>query len=130
MEKLTQANEDYLEAIVMLAGKDRLPVRSVDLANRLGVSKPSVNKAVALLKEEGFIEQQPYGDIYLTDAGAAYGDSVLERHNTLTRFFSEVLGVEPDIAEDEACCIEHVISEDTFQRWTEHIRALLDGAAE
>jgi Mn-dependent DtxR family transcriptional regulator len=125
MAKLTQANEDYLEAIVMLAGEDRSPVRSVDIANRLDVSKPSVNKAVALLREEGFIEQQPYGDIYLTDAGAKYGEAVLERHNTLMRFFVEVLGVEPDVAEDEACCIEHVISEDTFQRWTEHIRASL-----
>ncbi len=125
MAKLTQANEDYLEAIVMLAGEDRLPVRSVDIANRLDVSKPSVNKAVALLREEGFIEQQPYGDIYLTDEGAKYGEAVLERHNTLMRFFVEVLGVEPDVAEDEACCIEHVISEDTFQRWTEHIRASL-----
>ena len=73
MAKLTQANEDYLEAIVMLAGEDRSPVRSVDIANRLDVSKPSVNKAVALLREEGFIEQQPYGDVYLTDAGAKYG---------------------------------------------------------
>jgi Mn-dependent DtxR family transcriptional regulator len=125
MAKLTQANEDYLEAIVMLAGEDRSPVRSVDIANRLDVSKPSVNKAVALLREEGFIEQQPYGDVYLTDAGAKYGEAVLERHNTLMRFFVEVLGVEPDVAEDEACCIEHVISEDTFQRWTEHIRASL-----
>ena len=126
MAKLTQANEDYLEAIVMLAGEDRSPVRSVDIANRLDVSKPSVNKAVALLREEGFIEQQPYGDVYLTDAGAKYGEAVLERHNTLMRFFVEVLGVEPDVAEDEACCIEHVISEDTFQRWTEHIRASLE----
>ena len=125
MAKLTQANEDYLEAIVVLAGEDRSPVRSVDIANRLDVSKPSVNKAVALLREEGFIEQQPYGDVYLTDAGAKYGEAVLERHNTLMRFFVEVLGVEPDVAEDEACCIEHVISEDTFQRWTEHIRASL-----
>ena len=126
MAKLTQANEDYLEAIVMLAGEDRSPVRSVDIANRLDVSKPSVNKAVALLREEGFIEHQPYGDVYLTDAGAKYGEAVLERHNTLMRFFVEVLGVEPDVAEDEACCIEHVISEDTFQRWTEHIRASLN----
>lgn len=126
MAKLTQANEDYLEAIVILAGTDRLPVRSVDLANRLGVSKPSVNKAVAVLREEGFIEQQPYGDIYLTDAGAMYGAAVLERHNTLTRFFTEILGVKADVAENEACCIEHVISEDTFQRWTEHIRQSLE----
>ena len=125
MAKLTQANEDYLEAIVMLAGEDRSPVRSVDIANRLDVSKPSVNKAVALLREEGFIEQQPYGDVYLTDAGAKYGEAVLERHNMLMRFFTDVLGVKPDVAEDEACCIEHVISEDTFQRWTEHIRASL-----
>ena len=121
MAKLTQANEDYLEAIVMLAGEDRSPVRSVDIANRLDVSKPSVNKAVALLREEGFIEQQPYGDVYLTDAGAKYGEAVLERHNTLMRFFVEVLGVEPDVAEDEACCIEHVISDASFRAIKSHM---------
>lgn len=129
MAKLTQANEDYLEAIVMLAGEDRMPVRSVDIANRLSVSKPSVNKAIAVLREEGLIEQQPYGDIYLTDEGVAYGEAVLKRHNVLMRFFVDVLGVEPDVAEDEACSIEHVISEDTFQRWTEHICASLDSGA-
>ena len=122
MAKLTGANEDYLEAIVMLSGEACRPVRSVDLAAHLGVSKPSVNKAVSLLREEGLIEQQPYGDIFLTEAGIAYGKAVLERHQTLMSFFVDVLGVDPQVAEQEACAIEHVISEDTFKRWTAHVR--------
>lgn len=130
MAKLTQANEDYLEAVVMLSGDDRLPVRSVDLANHLGVSKPSVNKAISVLREEGYVRQEPYGDIYLTDAGVDYGNSLLTRHHTLKCFFTNVLGVEDEIAEEEACSIEHVISEDTFQRWTEHIKQSLKPAAE
>ncbi|MBR2522612.1 MAG: metal-dependent transcriptional regulator [Coriobacteriales bacterium] len=75
--KLTQSNEDYLEAIVMLAGDGNQPVRSVDLANHMGVSKPSVNKAIAVLKKSGLIDQEPYGDIFLTKRGAEYGKSVL-----------------------------------------------------
>lgn len=125
MEKLTQANEDYLEAIVVLAGDACEPVRSVDLAAHLGVSKPSVNKALALLKQQGCITQEPYRGIVLTPEGAAYGAAVLQRHRMLTRFFAEVLGVEAQVAEEEACRIEHVISQDTFDRWTAYIDEVL-----
>ena len=114
---LTEANEDYIEAIVMLNGGTDAPVRSVDLARHMGVSKPSINKAVSLLKEAGLVTQEPYGDIYLTAEGLAYGLSVLERHETLISFLVDVLGVEPETAEEEACRIEHTISEDTFKRW-------------
>ena len=114
---LTEANEDYIEAIVMLNGGTDAPVRSVDLARHMGVSKPSINKAVSLLKEAGLVTQEPYGDIYLTAEGLAYGLAVLERHETLISFLVDVLGVAPETAEEEACRIEHTISEDTFKRW-------------
>ena len=115
---LTEANEDYIEAIVMLNGGTMEPVRSVDLARHMGVSKPSINKAVQLLKEAGLVNQEPYGDIYITPEGLAYGKAVLQRHTTLISFLVDVLGVDPETAEDEACRIEHTISEDTFERWT------------
>ena len=115
---LTEANEDYIEAIVMINGGTDAPVRSVDLARHMGVSKPSINKAVSLLKEAGLVEQEPYGDIYLTEAGLAYGLNVYRRHTTLISFLHDVLGVDAETAEDEACRIEHTISEDTFERWT------------
>lgn len=114
---LTEANEDYIEAIVMLNGGTDAPVRSVDLAKHMGVSKPSINKAVSLLKEAGLVEQEPYGDIYLTPEGLAYGKAVYNRHVTLISFLTDVLGVDAETAEDEACRIEHTISDDTFEKW-------------
>ena len=114
---LTEANEDYIEAIVMLNGGTDAPVRSVDLAKHMGVSKPSINKAVSLLKEAGLVTQEPYGDIYLTPEGLEYGLSVYKRHVTLISFLVDVLGVDAETAEDEACRIEHTISEGTFEKW-------------
>ena len=125
MVKLSQANEDYIEAIWMLAQGGNGPVRSVDLAKKLEVSKPSVNKAIALLKQQGLVTQQPYGDIFLTQEGVAYGQAMLRRHETLTCFFHEVLGVEQPRAEEEACCVEHAISQDTFERWAAFLERTL-----
>ena len=124
--KLTQSNEDYLEAIVMLSDDGSGPVRSVDLANHMGVSKPSVNKAISVLKKSGLIEQEPYGDIFLTKRGVEYGKSVLKRHQILTTFLVEILGVDPDVADDEACEIEHTISDDTFAKWKAFVEKSLD----
>ena len=127
---LTEANEDYIEAIVMLNGGTDAPVRSVDLAKHMGVSKPSINKAVQLLREAGLITQEPYGDIYLTPAGLEYGLSVLRRHKALTAFLTDVLGVAPETAEEEACRIEHTISDDTFERWVSFVENYTGEAAE
>ena len=83
------SHEDYLEAIVMLGGTTDAPVRSVDVANKLGVSKASVNKAISALKEQELVVQPHYGDITLTEAGYAYGRSVLDRHRMLFDFLRE-----------------------------------------
>ena len=69
MEKMSKSHEDYLEAIVMLGGRTDVPIRSVDVATKMGVSKASVNKAVNALKEKGLVDQPYYGDITLTDDG-------------------------------------------------------------
>ena len=81
MEKVSMSHEDYLEAIVMLGGTTENSVRSVDIANKLGVSKASVNKAMNALKEKGFADQPYYGDVTLTEDGYRYGAAVLERHS-------------------------------------------------
>lgn len=122
MKKLSPANEDYLEAVFELAGPSNIPVRSVDLATKLAVSKASVNKAVAALKEAGFVDQPFYGDITLTIDGRTYGESVLERHHMLYHFLTDVLGVDENIAKVEACEMEHAISDDTMERWTSYMK--------
>ena len=124
MEKISMSHEDYLEAIIMLGGTEEVPIRSVDVAKQLGVSKASVNKAVGLLKERGLVEQPYYGDITLTPAGMEYGQAVYKRHRYLTMFLSKALGIDPEIAEDEACRMEHAISDDSFEKWVAYIEGL------
>ena len=97
MVKTSMSHEDYLEAIVMLGGTTDAPVRSVDVANKLGVSKASVNKAISALKEQELVVQPHYGDITLTEAGYAYGRSVLDRHRMLFDFLTKALGIEPEV---------------------------------
>ncbi|MDR1713644.1 MAG: metal-dependent transcriptional regulator [Coriobacteriales bacterium] len=120
-KKLTPANEDYLEAIYSLGGANGA-VRSVDVANKLEVSKASVNNAVGNLKTAGLVQQPPYGDIKLTESGAVYAASILERHHVLYHFLIDVLGVEPARAATEACEMEHAISDDTLRRLTDHLK--------
>ena len=124
MVKTSMSHEDYLEAIVMLGGTTDAPVRSVDVANKLGVSKASVNKAISALKEQELVVQPHYGDITLTEAGYAYGRSVLDRHRTLFDFLTKALGIEPEVAEVEACQMEHAISDASFGKWGAFVRSL------
>jgi DtxR family Mn-dependent transcriptional regulator len=114
---LTKSNEDYLEAIYELAGDKNRPVRSVDLADKINVSRPSVSNAVGVLKKKGLVDQEPYGSIVLTEEGFRIGKGTYARHTTLYSFLHDILGVEEATAADEACEIEHTISEDTMNRW-------------
>jgi Mn-dependent DtxR family transcriptional regulator len=123
---LSASLEDYLEAIYQLAGGSagaEHEVRPVDLAAKLDVSKASVSKALAHLKDSGYVEQPHYGSITLTRAGRKLAAGVLERHHVLYHFLIDVLGVEPAIAADEACAMEHAISDDTLERWTRFLEA-------
>ena len=115
MVKTSMSHEDYLEAIVMLGGTTDAPVRSVDVANKLGVSKASVNKAISALKEQELVVQPHYGDITLT---------VLDRHRMLFDFLTKALGIEPEVAEVEACQMEHAISDASFEKWGAFVRSL------
>ena len=96
-------------------------VRSVDVASRLNVSKASVNKAVAALKAQGLVEQSHYGKILLTDRGREIGTAVWYRHRLLRTFLTRELGVDYDRADEEACMMEHALSEDTMARWLEYL---------
>ena len=129
MAVLSKSSEDYLEAIYELAGEENKAVRSVDIADKLGVSRPSVNNALNILKKERMVVQEPYGAISLTCQGQLYGSSIYDRHMTLYNFLHKVLGVDSEVAEDEACEIEHTISEDTVRRWREFTKEQLNTAA-
>ncbi len=120
---LTMANEDYLEAIyrISLSQNNALEVRSVDIADLLGVSKASVSKALNNLKDEGYIEQSRYGKVTLTDEGLGYAEDLWRCHQTLESFLVEELGINPETASHEACLMEHAISQDTRNKWAEYM---------
>ena len=112
--KLHASGEDYLEAILVLHKKTGM-VRSVDVARHLEVTKPSVCHAVATLRDGGFLTMDSDYFLHLTDVGREVAEQIYEKH----RFFTEHLiaaGVDPDTADRAACRIEHVISDESFQR--------------
>ncbi|MDR0898478.1 MAG: metal-dependent transcriptional regulator [Oscillospiraceae bacterium] len=115
--KTHESREDYLEAILVLGQKQDF-VRSVDVANYLGFSKPSVSVAVANLKSALLLTVDPAGGLHFTEAGRALAEQVYERHRFLTRFLVS-LGVDEDTAAEDACRMEHVISQITFDKFKE-----------
>lgn len=124
---MKKSGEDYLEAILRIAietGDEA--VRTTDIANKLGVSKPSVSRAMTVLRESGFVEQETYGDIYLTAKGREIGATVYDKHKKLTFFFTEILGVDKELAEHDACLIEHDISEESMEKLTAFVKEQID----
>jgi Mn-dependent DtxR family transcriptional regulator len=109
-----ESGENYLETILVLS-KRNSEVRSIDIARELEFSKPSVSRAVGILKEQGLIIIDNDGFITLTAAGRQKAESVYDRHLQLTLFLIETAGVSPERAEEDACRIEHIISEETYQ---------------
>lgn len=107
-----ESAEDYLESILILQEQCG-QVRSIDIVNRLGFSKPSVSIAMKKLRESGYISMAVDGNITLTDNGLEIATRVYGRHKTITRLF-EVLGVSPEQAAIDACKVEHDLSEETF----------------
>lgn len=117
--KIQESAENYLETILMLSKKQPF-VRSIDIANELGFSKPSVSVAMKNLRTSGHILVNDAGHITLTESGLNIASSVLERHSVLSRMLM-VLGVDPEIASEDACRIEHVISAESFAAIKAHI---------
>ena len=123
--KINESAENYLETILILEKKN-IQVRMSDIAAMLNVSKPSVNKAMSILKEAGYILQQRYGAILLTDAGREYANKVYQRHLLFKRFFVEVLQIDPVIAEEDACHMEHCISDTTMAKLNVFLNEVLE----
>lgn len=107
-----ESAEDYLESILVLKER-RGVVHSIDIVNELGYSKPSVSIAMKKLRENGYISMSPDGSITLNESGLAIASRVYDRHKTITRLFV-LLGVSPDAAAEDACKVEHDLSDETF----------------
>ena len=116
-----ESGENYLETILVLK-KQNGQVRSIDIANTMGFTKPSISRAMNILKQAGYIEIDKKGYIDLTDSGLIKAEKVLERHVIITQFLTDHLGVNQDTAELDACRIEHIISEETFDKIKKHIK--------
>lgn len=115
---LHESGEMYLETIYLLTRKSNA-VRAIDVGEHLGYSKPSVSRAMGILKNGGYITVDSDGHISLTQEGLKTAEKTYERHEVLTRFF-EILGVDKDVATEDACKIEHVISDETFEALKAH----------
>ena len=118
MAKLRQSGEDYLETIYILSKNG--DVRSIDIANEMNVSKPSVCRAVGLLKDGGFIKMDKDGYITFTEEGRAAAASVYERHTVLTDWLVGI-GVNEKTAAEDACRLEHNLSQESFEHLKNHI---------
>ena len=116
---LHESAEMYLETIYQLS-QERPTVRSIDIAEAMGYSKPSISRAVGLLKQGGYLVVEPDGSLILTKAGHNVAEKIYERHTVLTNMLIR-LGVDPDTAMEDACKIEHVISDATFEAIKNHI---------
>ena len=115
---LLESGEMYIETIHVLSKKGGV-VRSVDVSEHMGVSKPSVSRAIGLLKEGGYVLMARDGALTLTEAGVEVANKIYERHRVITALLS-ALGVVPEIAADDACRIEHHISDESFEAIKRH----------
>lgn len=114
-EGMKESREDYLETILILNKKSPGDVRPVDVANHLGITKPSVTRAMTELEKDGHIIRNEKGRLLLTEAGKKIAENVYEKHQVITKLFSKCANVSEETAESDACKVEHVISEETFQ---------------
>ena len=117
--KNSQSGEDYLECVYLLSSLQSI-VHRVDVAKRMGVSQPAVNKAIKLLVEKGYIYEDGK-HLFLTQAGKTSAQAVYEKH-CLLRDFLVQLGVSPAVAAEDACHMEHILSEETLQAMKAHMK--------
>ncbi|WMJ24191.1 metal-dependent transcriptional regulator [Paludicola sp. MB14-C6] len=113
--RIQESGENYLETILKLH-KESGFVRSIDIANELDYTKPSISRAMSILKKEEYITMEPSGQILLTEKGLAKANEIYERHNIITSYLVHTLGLEKELADKDACRIEHVISQETFEK--------------
>ncbi|MGI6623243.1 MAG: metal-dependent transcriptional regulator [Acetivibrionales bacterium] len=118
--RVNESIENYLEMILILQNKKGY-VRSIDIATALGVTKPSVSHAMKLLRENQYIVMNPDGSIVLTESGSEIAERMYERHKMLAKFLMS-LGVDEDTAFNDACKIEHDISDESFEAICRHFK--------
>ena len=116
--QIQESAENYLEAILALSEKGN--VRSIDVAQHLTFSKPSVSRAMSLLRENGYVIMDDDGLLHLTDSGYEIAARIYERHQLLTKWLTQ-LGVDPEVAAEDACKIEHDLSVESFEALKRHI---------
>ena len=117
--RLQESGEMYLETIYMLS-KERNLVRAIDVVEHMGYSKPSVSRAVSLLKQGGYLVVEDTGNLLLTDSGREIGEKIYARHKVLTKMLT-MLGVDEKTAAEDACKMEHAISDMTFEAIRNHL---------
>lgn len=117
--RLQESGEMYLETIYMLSKRMNI-VRSIDVVEHMGYSKPSVSRAVSLLKQGGYVIMEDNGNLRLTDSGREIGEKIYTRHRVLTQLLVR-LGVDEKIAAEDACKMEHAISDATFDALLRHM---------
>lgn len=118
---LRESGEMYLETILVLTREKNREVHSLDVAEYMNYSKPSVSRAVGLLKKGGYLEVSKDAALTLTETGREIAEKIYERHTLLTGFFT-MLGVDKEIAAEDACKIEHDISDESFEAIKNHVR--------
>ncbi len=121
---MNKSGEDYLEAVLNIESEKGV-VRTTDIASRLNVSKPSVNRAMKVLSAEGYINHETYGKITLTEKGKVYASMVYKRHKTLVRFLRDILNVSEDVSKRDACLIEHDVSSETMEKISSYLEGHL-----
>ena len=117
---LQESGQMYLETIYVLSKKGD-GVRSLDVASQMNYSKPSVSRAIGILRKSGYLTVDESGYLHLTPAGESVASKIYERHTLLTELFIR-LGVDPDIAASDACKLEHGISDESFEAIKRHVR--------
>lgn len=125
--RLSSSIEDYLEAILALT-ETAEAVRITDIASRLGIAKSSVSGAMNVLRDKGLITQEPYGRVFLTPEGLRQARLVREKHTVLRSFLHQVLGVDLETAEQDACRMEHAVGPETMSRLIDYLEKVLPNA--
>lgn len=123
MAKLSFTMENYLEAIYELSGQGS-GARVSDIASRLGVTKATTNSAMSTLAEKGLITNEKYREVYLTPEGYKLAEFTSRKHHMIRRFLVGILKVPPEIAEEDACAIEHVISNDSIEAMSKFMQSV------
>ena len=118
---MQESGEDYIESILVLSNEKDV-VRSIDVAHHLHVSKPSVSRAMGILRDDGYITFDAEQHIHLTEKGLEKASNVYSRHRLLTDFFAKIASVSREVAEQNACRVEHIVSEEIItgiKNWME-----------